>query len=51
MVEKALSLVFFGMIQSKEVDGEVFEVGCLGKINRNKKLRWKNFNKPFTNTF
>ena len=25
------------MIQSKEIDGEVFNIGCLGKINENKK--------------
>ena len=29
---------FFGMIQSKTVDGEVFKVGCLGKIDGHKKM-------------
>ena len=24
---------FLGMIQSKQTDGEVYQVGCLGKIN------------------
>ena len=38
MVEKAIkSDGVIGMIQSKEVDGEVFKVGCLGKINDHKK--------------
>ena len=38
MVEKAIkSNGVIGMIQSKEVDGEVFEVGCLGKINDHKR--------------
>ena len=38
MVEKAIKgNGALGMIQSKEIDGEVFEVGCLGKINDHKK--------------
>ena len=38
MVEKAIKgNGVLGMIQSKEVEGEVFEVGCLGKINNHKK--------------
>ena len=38
MVEKAIkSDGVIGMIQSKEVDGEVFKVGCLGKIKDHKK--------------
>ena len=38
MVEKAIKgNGVLGMIQSKEIDGEVFEVGCLGKINDHKK--------------
>ena len=38
MVEKAIkSDGVIGMIQSKEVDGEVFKDGCLGKINDHKK--------------
>ncbi len=38
MVEKAIkSNGVLGMIQSKEVDGDVFDVGCLGKINSHKK--------------
>ena len=38
MVEKAIkSDGVIGMIQSKEVDGEVFKIGCLGKINDHKK--------------
>ena len=38
MVEKAIkSDGVIGMIQSKEVDGDVFKVGCLGKINDHKK--------------
>ena len=38
MVEKSIrENSFLGMIQSKEVDGEVFKVGCLGKINNHKK--------------
>ena len=38
MVEKAIKNDgVIGMIQSKEVDGDVFKVGCLGKINDHKK--------------
>ena len=38
MVDKALKNDgYLGMIQSKEIDGEVFNIGCLGKINENKK--------------
>ena len=34
MVEKVINgNGVLGMIQSKQMDGEVFEVGCLGKIN------------------
>ena len=28
---------YLGMVQSKEVDGQVFEVGCLGKIDKHQK--------------
>ena len=38
MVDKAIKHDgYLGMIQSKEIDGEVFNIGCLGKINENKK--------------
>ena len=38
MVEKAIKgNGFLGMIQSKEIDGDVFNVGCLGKINEHKR--------------
>ena len=38
MVEKVIEgNGVLGMIQSKKVDGEVFEVGCLGKINNHQK--------------
>jgi len=37
MVDKAIKHGYLGMIQSKEIDGEVFNIGCLGKINENKK--------------
>ncbi len=38
MVENAISTNgFIGMIQSKEINGEVFKVGCLGKINKYEK--------------
>jgi|TARA_B100001540_G_C15535901_1_gene519137 Lon protease-like protein len=38
MVENAISTNgFIGMIQSKEINGEVFKVGCLGKINKHEK--------------
>ena len=28
---------YFGMIQSKEIEGEVYKIGCLGKIDEHKK--------------
>ena len=28
---------YLGMVQSKEVDGQVFEVGCLEKIDKHQK--------------
>ena len=38
MVEDALKgNKYIGMVQSKKVEGEVFEVGCLGKIDRHEK--------------
>ena len=38
MVEKSIKEdSFLGMIQSKVVEGDVFQVGCLGKINNHKK--------------
>ena len=38
MVEDALKgNKYIGMVQSKKVEGEVFKVGCLGKINRHEK--------------
>ena len=38
MVDKAIKHDgYLGMIQSKEIDGEVFNIGCLGIINENKK--------------
>ncbi len=38
MVEKTIqSNGVLGMIQSKEINGDVFDVGCLGKINSHKK--------------
>ena len=38
MVEKVIKGDgHMGMVQSKEIDGSVFEVGCLGKINSHKK--------------
>ena len=38
MIEKVIKgSGVLGMIQSKKVDGEVFEVGCLGKINNHQK--------------
>ena len=38
MVEKSIKENnFLGMIQSKVVEGDVFQVGCLGKINNHKK--------------
>mgnify|MGYP001808234288 FL=1 len=38
MVEKAIKgNGIIGMIQSKKVDGDLFEIGCLGKINNHKK--------------
>ena len=38
MVEKVIKGDgILGMIQSKKVEGEVFEVGCLGKIDRHEK--------------
>ena len=38
MVTKVIdSNGYLGMIQSKEVDGQVFEVGCLGKIDKHQK--------------
>ena len=38
MVEDALKgNKYIGMIQSKKVEGEVFKVGCLGKIDRHEK--------------
>ena len=38
MVEKSIKEnSFLGMIQSKLVEGDVFQVGCLGKINNHKK--------------
>mgnify|MGYP001410521305 FL=1 len=40
MVEKAIKgNGVLGMIQSKKVDGDVFNVGCLGKINEHKKTK------------
>ena len=44
MVDKALKNDgYLGMIQSKEIDGEVFNIGCLGKINENKKQKMEEF--------
>ena len=38
MVEDALKgNKYIGMVQSKKVEGEVFKVGCLGKIDRHEK--------------
>ena len=38
MVEDALKGdKYIGMVQSKKVEGEVFKVGCLGKIDRHEK--------------
>ncbi len=38
MVEDALkSNKYIGMVQSKQVEGDVFKVGCLGKIDRHEK--------------
>ena len=38
MVEDALkSDKYIGMVQSKQVEGDVFKVGCLGKIDRHEK--------------
>ena len=38
MVEDALNgNKYIGMVQSKKVEGEVFKVGCLGKIDRHEK--------------
>ena len=38
MVEKVIKgNGVLGMIQSKKMDGDVFEVGCLGKINSHQK--------------
>ena len=38
MVTKVIdSNGYLGMIQSKEADGQVFEVGCLGKIDKHQK--------------
>jgi len=38
MIEDALKgNKYIGMVQSKKVEGEVFKVGCLGKIDRHEK--------------
>ena len=38
MVEDALKNDgYIGMIQSKKLDGEVFRVGCLGKIDKHER--------------
>ena len=38
MVEDALKRdKYIGMVQSKQVEGDVFKVGCLGKIDRHEK--------------
>ena len=38
MVEDALKgNKYIGMVQSKKIEGEVFKVGCLGKIDRHEK--------------
>ena len=38
MVEDALKGdKYIGMVQSKKVEGDVFKVGCLGKIDRHEK--------------
>ena len=34
MVEDTLNLNgYLGMIQSKQINGDIFNIGCLGKIN------------------